>query len=113
MFTLNAAMSSDVNVAPTLLTAEIRDRTCTPADGLGRAIWTSSGDLTGATVDIYYDDGGGWTLLHTGLAPDLASYNMSPVPSSLDITSFRIHMVVGGLDITGSPLECTPPFACV
>jgi hypothetical protein len=113
MFALNAALAGVSNIPPALVSAEVRDRTCVPADGLGRAIWTSSGDLTGATVDIYYDDGGGWTILHTGLTPDLALYNMSPVPSSLDITSFRIQMLVGGLDVANSPLDCTPPFACV
>ena len=113
MFTLSAMLGGGLaGGAPTLLTATVIDRTCTPSDGLGRAIWTSSGDLTGVTVDIYYDDGGGWTLLATGILPDLALYNMPPVPSSLNVTSFRINMVKAGVDVSGSPIVCTPPYSC-
>lgn len=102
-----------------LLTADIKNRGlgCDPLLGLGRLEWTTAGDLTGATIELYADpDGLGYQTVQTGVDPTLgvSNFDVSGLTgfTSLDSTSFRINLIAATIDLQGSPKFDTPTYPC-
>lgn len=101
-----------------LLTAEIKNRAlgCNPALGLGRLEWTTAGDMTGATIELYADTGSGYVAVSTGNNPALGvlNFDVSGLSgfTSLDSTSFRVNLVVASVNLQGSPKYDSPTYPC-